>query len=111
MTVECGCAGVWFAYGMTRMLDPERCEALMAEERKRNPGVKDSVLREYVVWTYGEPVRVSYRVAHQLDGTWSTQARFVALDAEADPVTGFGTLREALQATNDFRREGYSFAA
>ena len=79
MTVEIGCAGVWFAYA-----DP---------------------------LVDGERTRVQYRVAQQLDGTWSTQARFVSLDAEADPVPGYSSLRAALRATDGFRREGYSFAA
>lgn len=79
MSMEFGCAGVWFAYGVT-MLD-------------------------------GQPTRVSYRFAHQLDGTWTVQARFVDADAEGDPVPGYATLRAARRAADGFRREGYSFAA
>lgn len=79
MTVEIGCAGVWFAFGMTRV--------------------------------DGQPARVSYRIAQQLDGTWTCQARILSHDAEGDPVTGFPTLRAAIRAADGFRREGYSFAA
>lgn len=78
MSIEMGCAGVWFAYGLT-MLD-------------------------------GAAARVSYRVAEQLDGTWSVQSRFVEADAEGEPIPGYPTLRAALRAADGFRREGYSFA-
>lgn len=78
MSIEFGCAGVWFAYGVTRI-----------------DGIAE---------------RVQYRIAQQLDGLWSCQARFVEADAEGDPVTGFPTLRAAIRAADGFRREGYSFA-
>lgn len=78
MSIEFGCAGVWFAYGRT-LID-------------------------------GKPARVSYKFAQHLDGSWSSQARFVEHDAEADPVPGFNTLRQAIRAADGFRREGYSLA-
>lgn len=58
----------------------------------------------------GQRTDAVYKLEHRLDGTWTTTATFPRIDAEAEPVGAYPTLRDAIRAVDGFRRDPYWFA-